>query len=685
LLRAISQPLTVVIPTRAPPATKMVGVSKLIVAALLATATQARVQVSSRASLSLHANPIRKVVTMLQKIQQKVEAEGEAETELHEKFMCECKTGTAEYTQSISDGEAKVESLAAGLESSKGELTQLKSDLAGHKSDREAAKAALAEATEMRAKEAEAYAGVKAEAETNIKAVGKAVAAIEKGAGGAFLQTNAAQVLRNLASSNSQMPEAVISFLSSEDGSAGSGEITGVLKQLGDEMTADLAEATKAEEEAVASFNGLTAAKTEEVATLTAAIEDKITRVGETGLAIADIKADAKDTADKLAEDKQFLADLKTDCAKKEAEWDAICKERKGELLALADTIKMLNDDDALELFKKTLPSAASSFMQVTARASEVMARALATVRAAQKNGRPSRHLDLVALALHGKTANFDKVLGLIDEMVSVLKTEQVDDDDKKEYCSVELDETEDKLKGHMQTIKDTEAAIKDAKESIATLDGEIVALVGSIALLDQSVAQATAQRKKENAAFEQLRSGNVAAKSLIEMAKKRLNKFYNPTLALVQQPTSFLQTRVKVHSMAQVEKKAAEAGGVIAMMDTLAADLEKETTIATANEKDAQADYEKYTADSKTMRADNAKLIQDKGAAKADAIGAEEQHQDDMEAAFTKMKGANDQLKILHGDCDWLLANYDARKEARVDEVDALKKAKAVLSGADM
>jgi hypothetical protein len=663
----------------------MVGVSKLIVAALLATSTQARVQVSSRASLSLHANPIRKVVTMLQKIQQKVEAEGEAETELHEKFMCECKSGTAEYTQSISDGEAKVESLAAGLESSKGELTQLKSDLAGHKSDREAAKAALAEATEMRAKEAEAYAGVKAEAETNIKAVGKAVAAIEKGAGGAFLQTNAAQVLRNLASSNSQMPEAVISFLSSEDGSAGSGEITGVLKQLGDEMTADLAEATKAEEEAVASFNGLTAAKTEEVATLTAAIEDKITRVGETGLAIADIKADAKDTADKLAEDKQFLADLKTDCAKKEAEWDAICKERKGELLALADTIKMLNDDDALELFKKTLPSAASSFMQVTARASEVMARALATVRAAQKKGRPSRHLDLVALALHGKTANFDKVLGLIDEMVSVLKTEQVDDDDKKEYCNVELDATEDKLKGHMQTIKDTEAAIKDAKESIATLDGEIVALVGSIALLDQSVAQATAQRKKENAAFEQLRSGNVAAKNLIEMAKKRLNKFYNPTLALVQQPTSFLQTRVKVHSMAQVEKKSEEAGGVIAMMDTLAADLEKETTIATANEKDAQADYEKYMADSKTMRADNQKLIQDKGAAKADAIGAEEQHQDDLESAFTKMKGANDQLKILHGDCDWLLANYDARKEARADEVDALKKAKAVLSGADM
>jgi len=200
--------------------------------------------------------------------------------------------------------------------------------------------------------------------------------------------------------------------------------------------------------------------------------------------------------------------------------------------------------------------------------------------------------------------------------------------------------------------------------------------LVGSNALLDQSVTQATTQRKKENAAFKQLRSGNVAAKQLIEMAKKRLNKFYNPSIA-------FLQARAE--SSAQVQKKSEEAGGVIAMMDTLAADLEKETTIATANEKDAQADYETYMADSKTSRAENAKLIQDKGAAKADAIGSLEEHTDNLDAAFTKMKGANDQLKVLHEDCDWLLANYDARKEARADEIDALGKAKAVLSGADL
>jgi len=40
--------------------------------------------------------------------------------------------------------------------------------------------------------------------------------------------------------------------------------------------------------------------------------------------------------------------------------------------------------------------------------------------------------------------------------------------------------------------------------------------------------------------------------------------------------------------------------------------------------------------------------------------------------------------ISSLHAECDWLLQYYDARKEARSGEVDSLKKAKAILSGAD-
>merc|ERR1711862_827505 len=86
--------------------------------------------------------------------------------------------------------------------------------------------------------------------------------------------------------------------------------------------------------------------------------------IGELGVQIVQMKEDLSDSEESLLDDKKFLADLEKNCAIKEKEWAIICKTRSEELLALADTIKILNDDDAPELFKKILPGAGSSFMQ---------------------------------------------------------------------------------------------------------------------------------------------------------------------------------------------------------------------------------------------------------------------------------------------------------------------------------
>merc|ERR1719401_1188920 len=112
------------------------------------------------------ANPIRKVVTMLQALQKKVTAEGEKEEELFEKFMCYCKTGAATLEKSIADAEAKVGSVTSAIEEGEAEATQLKADLKSHQTDRAAAKAAMAEATTIREKEAATFADLKSEATT---------------------------------------------------------------------------------------------------------------------------------------------------------------------------------------------------------------------------------------------------------------------------------------------------------------------------------------------------------------------------------------------------------------------------------------------------------------------------------------------------------------------------------------
>merc|ERR1719201_1797297 len=215
-------------------------------------------------------------------------------------------------------------------------------------------------------------------------------------------------------------------------------------------------------------------------------------------------------------EDTQFLKDLERDCKTKDDEWAKICQIRAEELLAIGDTIKILNDDDALDLFKKTLPS--PSLLQLTVSSKTLKKEALAKLA----NHKGDFRMNLIALALKGKKVSFDKVITMIDDMVALLKKEQIEDDDKKEYCEKTIDQTEDKVKELELTISDLSKAIDDAKEGIATLAEEIEALGDGIKALDKQVAEATEQRKEEHADNVETVTSDNAAKELIGMAKNR-------------------------------------------------------------------------------------------------------------------------------------------------------------------
>merc|ERR1719327_1757946 len=310
-----------------------------------------------------------------------------------------------------------------------------------------------------------------------------------------------------------------------------SGEILGILKQMGDTMEKDLAELIAQEDAAKQNFEGLVAAKEKEIASATKAIEEKTKRTGEVAVEIVNLKEDLDDTVESLAEDKKMLADLEKNCKTKEEEWAVICKTRQEELIALADTIKILNDDDAQELFKKSIPSASASLLQVQVTAKQMRTQALKALSSARRASQPNVGLDLIELALHGKKVSFDKVIAMINDMVVLLGKEQVEDDTKKTYCETEFDKADDKKKELELSISDIEKAIDEAKESVKTLEEEIKVLEEGIIKLDREVAEATMQRKDEHADFEAQAANDGAVIQLIEVAKNRLNKFYNPKL----------------------------------------------------------------------------------------------------------------------------------------------------------
>merc|ERR1719159_1684962 len=153
---------------------------------------------------------------MLQNMQQKVEAEGEKEKELFDKYMCYCKTSGGDLSKSIADAGTKMPQLEADIKEGEAKKKQLDEDIKTAQADRSAAKTAMADATALRKKEAAPYEKESSEASANIAATEKATAAIEQGMGSAFLQTPTANILRRVAEKRQEQD--VISFLSgSED------------------------------------------------------------------------------------------------------------------------------------------------------------------------------------------------------------------------------------------------------------------------------------------------------------------------------------------------------------------------------------------------------------------------------------------------------------------------------------
>merc|ERR1719482_2632429 len=100
--------------------------------------------------------------------------------------------------------------------------------------------------------------------------------------------------------------------------------------------------------------------------------------------------------------------------------------------------------------------------------------------------------------------------------------------------------------------------------------------------------------------------------------------------------------------------------------------------------QKAAQEDYEELMADSAEKRAGDSKTITEKESQKAGLEGDLDQAKKDHKTAKADMMALGEYIASLHGSCDFLLKNFDLRREARSGEIDAMQKAKAVLNGAD-
>merc|ERR1719473_2139584 len=375
--------------------------------------------------------------------------------------------------------------------------------------------------------------------------MGKAIPALEQGMGGAaLLQIPGAHDLKKIVESYPKMDSmdrrTAMAFLEDSSESTGaSDQIVGILKAMKDDMEAELKDAIAEEEKSIAGYGDLKASKEKEIEMATEAIETKMGRAGELAVSVVQTKDALEDAEEEAADTTKFLATLEKDCATKEAEMAERTKMRNMEITAISEAIGILNDDDALDVFKKALPSSFAQtvgFLQQGDVKASRARKAQALLAGVASKAHKDVHLNLLLYTLGSKlklksTGGFDDVVKMIDDMVVLLGKQQKEDEKQKEYCEGEFEKAADEEAASKTKLAQTDAKLAELTDSIGTLMEEISALETSVAALDEEVAGATEQRKEEHAAYVAQMQMNEAAMGLVDKAKNRMQKFYNPTL----------------------------------------------------------------------------------------------------------------------------------------------------------
>jgi len=315
-------------------------------------------------------------------------------------------------------------------------------------------------------------------------------------------------------------------------------------------------------------------------------------------------------------------------------------------------------------------------------------------------------------LKARGKQApSFGNITGMVDDMISLEGEEQENDNHQKPWCNGEFEKEDREEKAEKSEVSALEAEMEEESDAIAGIEEEIKTLTEGVQALDKSVAEATEQRKEEHMEYQSTITLTKTAIELIGKAKNRLQKFYNPALykpppkkelaaddkILANLGASLVQivahgghrARAAQHQMPEglgsYEKSSAKSGGVMALMDMITKDLDAGLSDTEYEEKTAQKDYVELMSDCQASRAGDMKSITDKEAAKAELtakkVAAKEKEMGDIK----DLEIIHGYVTQLHGDCDFILENFDIRKEARTAEVESLKSAKAILAGAVM
>jgi len=294
-----------------------------------------------------------------------------------------------------------------------------------------------------------------------------------------------------------------------------------------------------------------------------------------------------------------------------------------------------------------------------------------------------ARHLHsprLSALAHQVKLDAFTKVKKAIDDMITQLGKEKEDEIKHKDFCTDEFNKNQLETEKKERERQDLEARIEDLELTIKTLTEQIDALKAQIADMQVQMKRAGEDREKENKEFQQTVADQRASVVLLSKALDILSGFYNKAALLQQEPAG-----PPPPPGFKEMKKNPQSSGVMAMITQIIEDSKAMEAEAIKAEGSAQSAYESFVKETNASIEAASKDIINKSESKGKAEDYLAQSRTEHESVLTTLDELSAYNSELHASCDFIIKNFDIRQTARDEEIEALKQAKAILSGADM
>jgi hypothetical protein len=672
-------------------------------------------------------SPVAKVTAVLAELKTKTEADGRGEQKLYDQFACWCEETTKNTKTDIVEGEKRESDLTDSIGDLNGRLGSGKVELARVDQAVKDGTADTAKATTVRGKEASAYAQRKADLETAIENLDRAIGVLgslesdnlkDRAATAseeAMLLTVAAGVRHalgvytKLKTAKADVSTAVKSFFGNPNAwvqmhskmdsphkgtyKTQSDAILGMIKDMHDSFQRDLTDLVAAENKAIAQFKDLMITKAKDQKMLEAHLSKLTSQVASDDAELAADTKERKDTQAQLKEDRAFLDSTQTTCQTRAAEWSERSRLRTEELTGMQEALTILSEGESqFEAASSAPPNYTvvngtvgnvTSFLQVAQVYDPKRAAAYQELERLQKQGSPRLSALASAALVKQKTSatgHFDEIIASIDRMIANLKREEADDEAHKDWCVAEKTNAENKESALEYDSADLGAKLGRLLNKKADIEAYITSTTEDKNDLKEALAEALDNRVAEEASSKHGQADDRAAIELLAGAIAALGSFSsNHNLALVQadpEPGTWSGSYGGASSA---------TSGVISLLEKIKEEYKEELKTAKEDEQFALDAYWKMrTGTEEQIDTLDQELVtlEDQLAKTLQVIKRTTRVQGDTNSTWT---ATTDYLVELKPNCDWVDQTYASRKEARDQEVSELKNSILVLSGAEL